>query len=123
MDKVFANEVLDKIVNYFDDNDFPSENMDDDAWENILQEQFNTTEEYYYYTEYMELYDDILIEIHNYAEELDLEPEYWNFQKMINLYMYIVAEKIIADHKDVIIERWQDENSSESSDEEVELTQ
>jgi len=123
MDKVYANEVLDKIVDYFDDNEFPSENMDDDAWDNILQEQFNTTEEHYEYTDYMELYEDILVEIHNYAEDLGLEPEYWNFQKMIRLYMYIVAKEIIADYKNVIIERWQDENessdSSDSSDERV----
>jgi hypothetical protein len=117
MDHPFSNDVLDKIMDYFDDNDdFPSENMDDDGWDDILQEQFNTIEEHYNYSDYMRDYPTMLEIIHTYAEDSGFEPEYWNFQKMINLYMYIVAKEIITDRKDVIIERWQEENESDSSD-------
>ena len=117
MDYPYATEVLDKILEYFIDDNFPSENMDDDDWDKVLQEQFNTREEHYDYSVYGKYYCDLLEIIHRNTEDLGIEPEYWNFQKMINLYMYIVAKEIIDDCKEQIIERWQDKN------EDVEITQ
>ena len=102
MEHPFSNEVLDKILEYFDD-DFPSENMDDDDWEEILQKQFNTFEEHFDYSDYMRDYPTILEVIHTREEDWGIEPTYWNCQKIISLYMYIVAIEIIANCKEHII--------------------
>lgn len=118
MEHPFANEVLDKIVEYFVDDNFPSVNMDDDDWDMVLQEQFNTTQEHYDRSVYGRNYCDLLEIIHRNAEYMGIdEVEYWDFQKMINLYMHFVATEIIADCKDEIIEKWRDENEDESESE------
>lgn len=110
MDKLYSDEVLEQILDCFNEDNSP-ENMDGEAWDNILQEHFNTTEEHFDYDDYMSDYPTILETIHSYAEDIGLDPEYWNFQKMINLYMYIVANEIIGE-KDYIIEIWQDRHST-----------
>lgn len=120
MNHLFANEVLDKIVAHFTDDDFPSLNMDDDAWDMVLEEQFNTTEENYEWSDYCTDYDYVLYEVHTFSVDSGAEIEYWNYNKVINLYMYIVAKEIIADCKDQIIEKWQDVNQDEV---EVEISQ
>jgi len=129
MNYPYANEVLDTILAYFvNNNDVPRENMDEDKWDKVLQEQFNKYEEHYD-SGYGIYYCDLLEIIHRNAEDLGIEPEYWKFNKMINLYMYIVAKKIIDEHKDKIIERWLDEieseneSESESESESEEITQ
>ena len=108
MNYPYANEVLDKILEYFDDDNFPSEHMDEDDWDEVLEEQFNTTEEHYNYSEYGIYYCDLLEIIHRHAEDFGIEIEYWNFQKMINLYMYFVAKEIIDYCKGQIFEKWQE---------------
>jgi hypothetical protein len=119
MEYPFAERAIIMICEHFTDDEFPSElNMLDDEWDEVHQAVFNTNEEYFEYKDYMEYYEDILLEIHNKAENFGIEPQYWNFQKMMNLYFYIIGKELIAECKEEIVEKWRELNmDSESEDE------
>jgi len=117
MEYYYADLAITMICEHFVNDDFPSLNMGEDDWDVVLEETFNSIERIFEYKDYMEHYEDILLEIHNKAEDLGIEPKYWDFQKMMNLYLYIIAKEIIADCKDDIIEKWRDMNESESESE------
>ena len=110
MEYYYAELAIILICEHFVNDDFPSLNMGEDDWDDVLEETFNSIERIFEYKDYMEHYDDILLEIHNKAEDMGIEPQYWNFQKMMNLYLYMIGKEIIADCKDDIIEKWQDMN-------------
>ena len=120
MEYYYADIAIILICEHFVNDDFPSLNMGEDDWDDVLEETFNSIERIFEYKDYMEHYDDILYEIHNYTESMGFEPQYWNFQKMMNLYFYMIGKEIIADCKDEIIEKWQDMtgNSGSESDSE-----
>jgi len=117
MDHPFSNDVLDTILEYFDDNEVYPSNIDADGWDEILQEQFNTTVDYYNYSDYMRAYPTMLDLIHF---DMDEEVDYWDCQKMISLYMYIVAKEIIADCKEHIIEKFYERHEGYSCESESE---
>jgi len=117
MDYFYADDAITLICEHFVNDDFPSLNMSEDDWNDVLEETFNSIDRIFEYKDYSCVYDDILVQIHNKAEDLGIEPQYWNFQKMMNLYFYIIAKEIIADCKEEIIEKWRDMNESESESE------
>lgn len=88
--------------------------MTEDDWDEVLEYTFNSSEDFYEWNDYSSEYDYMLCEIHTFSEDLGIQPEYWNYNKMINLYFYIVARELVADCKQNIIEAWDEENKSES---------
>lgn len=112
MEYPFAERAIIMICDHFTDNDFPSElNILD--WDEVFEAVFNTNEEYYEYKDYMKYYEAILLEIHNKEEDFGIKPQYWNFQKMMNLYFYIIGNELIADCKEKIVKKWQELNSED----------
>lgn len=107
MNHLFVDEVISKFVENI--NNDPRE-MTQDDWDEVLEYSFNSSEDYYDWNDYSRDYDYMLCEIHNYAEEMGFEPQYWVYNKMINLYMYIVARELVAECKENIIKAWDEEN-------------
>lgn len=110
MNHLFASEVIAKFVENINEN--PREMLDDD-WIEVLEYTFNSNEEFYDWNDYCKDFDYMLGEIHTFSEETGSEIEYWNYNKMINLYMYVVARELIADCKENIFEAWDEENKDE----------
>lgn len=110
MNHLLVNEVISKFVENINND---PRSMTDDDWNEVLEYTFNSNEEYFQWEDYCTEYDYMLCEIHTFSEETGAEIEWWNYNKMINLYMYVVARDLIADCKENIIEAWNFENKPE----------
>lgn len=107
MNHLLVNEVISKFVENI--NNDPRE-MTDDDFNEVLEYTFNSNEDFYDWDDYCKEYDYMLGEIHTFSVDTGAEIEYWNYNKMINLYMYIVARDLVADCKQNIIDAWDEEN-------------
>ena len=110
MNHLFASEVICKFVENI--NNDPRE-MTEEDWEEIIEYTFNSNEDWYDWSDYCKKYNYMLEEIHTFSVDIGAEIEYWNYNKMINLYMYIVARELVSDCKENIIDAWDCENKNE----------